>query len=113
MLIEMLNRKLVSRGNEGIVKVSTSLRASQYNHITDDYQKKELSQRWNEMPDGKRIQRDLYSAFLLQHVNEDHTGFCAEALHRDYPAFVIMHDEVIRSLQNAPRTIASMGIVRR
>ena len=43
----------------------TQFKASQYNHITDTYQKKQLSDRWNYKIDGKNdIQRDLYSAFL-------------------------------------------------
>ena len=114
MLIEILNRKLISRGYDGIIKIPPGrLRASQYNHITDDYQKKELSQRWNVMPDGARVQRDLYSAFLLQHVNEDGSDYDKIALNRDYPAFVIQHDAVIRSLRNSPKTVTSMGIARK
>lgn len=67
-LIDLLETKLKSRGLDGVKRVKTSVRASQYNHILDEYHKKELSQRWNTMPDGRRIQRDIYSAFLLQHV---------------------------------------------
>ena len=113
MLIGMLDQKLRSRGLEGIVKVKTSVRASQYNHITNEYQKKDLSQRWNDMPDGRKLQRDLYSAFLLQHMNEERDGFDRSALDRDYPKFVVLHDRTIDALRTAPRTLASMGIVRR
>ena len=65
MLTGILNQKLLSRGMDGIVQVNTRVRASQFNHMTGEYIKKPLSQRWNDMPDGRRIQRDLYSAFLL------------------------------------------------
>ena len=109
-LVGLLNQKLLSRGLEGVVKVPTGVRASQYNHITDDYQKKELSQRWNRMPDGRRIQRDLYSAFLLQHMNEKRDGFDRPSLQRDYETFAAMHDQEIERLKHAPKTIASMGI---
>lgn len=112
MLIGILDQKLRSRGLDGVIKVSTSVRASQYNHITDEYQKKSLSQRWNDMPDGRRIQRDLYSAFLLQHMNEKQDGFDAAALSRDYESFVVLHDEMIHKLRTAPKTISSMGITR-
>ena len=112
MLIEMLNQKLLSRSREGVVKVPTSVRASQYNHITDDYQKKPLSQRWNIMPDGKRIQRDLYSAFLLQHMNTALDGFDLPSLQRDYEIFEQLHDKEIERLRHSPKTNASMGIVR-
>ncbi len=110
--VNILDQKLLSRGMEGVIKVPTKVRASQYNHISDEYQKKPLSRRWNDMPDGRRIQRDLYSAFLLQHMNEKADGFDKEACERDYEKFVVMHDKVIEELRSAPRTLASMGIVR-
>ena len=96
-----------------MVKVPTSVRASQYNHLTDDYHKKELSERWNNMPDGRRIQRDLYSAFLLQHMNETQTGFDKTSLFTDYEQFTVLHDRCLEELRRAPKTLASMGLVRR
>jgi len=112
MLIEILNQKLLSRGYNGVVRVSTLVRASQFNHITGEYHKKPLGQRWNEMPDGKKIQRDMYSAFLLQHMNDTQDGFTVETLQRDYDRFVHYHDKTIEELKTAPKTLASMGIVR-
>lgn len=112
-LITMLDLKLRSRGFEGVIRVPTSVKASQYNHMTDDYHKKELSERWNHMPDGNRIQRDLYSAFLLQHMNEEVSGFDKDTLKRDYQQFVFLHDQCIEALKKAPKTLASMGIVRK
>lgn len=109
-LTGLLDIKLKSRGLQGIVEVPTSVKASQYNHITDDYQKKKLSERWNHMPDGRQIQRDLYSAFLLQHMNETRTGFDQEALNRDYEHFVFLHDQCIEALKKAPKTVAFMVI---
>ena len=112
-LIGLLDIKLKSRGLEGVSKVPTSVRASQYNHLTDDYHKKELSERWNNMPDGRRIQRDLYSAFLLQHMNETRTGFDKDALSIDYERFTVLHDQCIEELRRSTKTLASMGLVRR
>ena len=112
MLIGILNQKLKSRGLDGVVKVKTSVRASQFNHMTGEYQKKSLGQRWNDMPDGRRIQRDLYSAFLLQHMNAAQDGFGLAAIHRDYESFVVLHDKAIDHLQTAPKTLSSMGIAR-
>ena len=112
-LVNLLHQKLKSRDYEGVIKVDPrKLRASQYNHLTETYQKKELSQRWNLMPDGNRVQRDLYSAFLLQHTNDQQNGFVQSSLQRDYPAFLVKHNCVIEQLRNAPKTIRSMGIVR-
>ena len=36
-----------------------------------------------------------------------------EALHQDYPQFVILHDQCIEDLKKAAKTLASMGIARR
>lgn len=111
-LISILDQKCTSLGLLGVIKVPTSVRASQYNHITKSYEKKTLSQRWNIMPDGRRIQRDIYSAFLLQHVTPQRDGFSDEALQQDYENFVSLHDSVIQQLRLMPKTIASMGIRR-
>ena len=112
-LLSILKQKLESRGTGAYIKVDPAqLKASQYNHLTGECQKKPLSQRWNDMPDGRRIQRDMYSAFLLQHTNAEQNGYDDEGLNRDYEAFVERHDSVIEKLRNEPHTIASMGIVR-
>lgn len=111
-LITMLKLKCTALGLPGVIEVPTSVKASQYNHITQDYQKKTLNQRWNTMPDGRKIQRDLYSAFLLRHTNSNLNGFIQESLEEDYPAFLLQHDNMIQILSVSPKTIASMGIAR-
>lgn len=129
MLITLLDQKCKSLNLEGVKKVDTAVKASQYNHQTDECKAKELKERWNIMPDGERIQRDLYSAFLLQHCrrdlpeynrkklqeafgNELYRVFDREALQRDYPKFVEYHRKTIQRLSALPKTIASMGIRR-
>ena len=129
MLITMLKQKCQSRGLEGVKEVDTHVCASQYNHQTDTCIKKALENRWNIMPDGERIQRDLYSAFLLQHCRRDlpeynrkelqkefgeelYRVFDREALQRDYPQFVAYHHMTIQRLSELPHTIPSMGIRR-
>jgi len=129
MLITMLKQKCQSRGLKGVKEVDTHVRASQYNHQTDTCIEKALENRWNVMPDGERIQRDLYSAFLLQHCKQGlpeynrkelkkefgeelYRVFDREALQRDYPKFVEYHRETIQRLSALPKTIASMGIRR-
>ena len=112
-LIGILDIKCKSLGLPGVVKVPTKIKASQYNHQSDTYEKKSLGQRWNDMPSGERIQRDLYSAFLLQHVTSDLTGYNKEMLVQDYPQFVKNHNHIINELTMQPKTLASMGIRRR
>ena len=127
MLISMLDLKLTTRGMPGVQKVPTSMCASQFNHITGECVKKSLSQRWNYMPDGKKIQRDLYSAFLLQHLEE--TGeeavvrskskkkkksaktyaYNREALNNAYDSFVRLHDIAMERAKHEPHVLSSMG----
>lgn len=112
MLIAILQQKCTSLGISGAVKVPTSVKASQYNHQTKAYTEKSLSQRWNTMPDGSRIQRDLYSAFLLQHYNAETKNFDQESLEQDYPHFLQLHNQTVQRLAAMPKTLSSMGIRR-
>lgn len=113
MLIGILDQKLKSLGYAGVTKADTKkTRASQYNHLLNEYKQKKLSERWNIMPDGRRIQRDLYSAFLLQHLNDHCDGYNAEALNNDYEHFTYLHNQAILRLASSGKTIASMGIKR-
>ncbi len=111
-LIMILKNKCTSRGICGVKEVPTKVKASQYNHQSKKYTKKSLSQRWNHMPDGNQIQRDLYSAFLLQHYDITTTNFDQESLERDYPRFVQLHDQTIRLISEMSKTPSSMGIKR-
>lgn len=111
-LINILRTKCVSLGIPGVVEVPTSLKASQYNHQSKEYTPKPLSQRWNDMPDGSRIQRDLYSAFLLQHYDPQSGNFDQASLEADYPQFVQLHNQSIQRLLTVPKTPSSMGIRR-
>ena len=47
------------------VEVPNDYKASQYDHTSDTYIKKSLSQRMYRLQDGTMVQRDLYSSFLL------------------------------------------------
>ena len=69
LFVKTLERKVVGAGGS-FQKVDTfSVKASQFNHLTETFTKKNLSKRWNTMPDGMKVQRDLYSAFLIQNVD--------------------------------------------
>ena len=51
--------------NGAYIEVSNNYRASQYDHMADDYIKKKLSDRVYRLRDGTLVQRDWYSSFLL------------------------------------------------
>lgn len=113
MLIEILRQKCKSLGLPNVVEINPAdIKASQYNHLTGEYVKKSLSRRWNEMQDGEHLQRDLYSAFLLQHYDSMSKALDLDSLARDYPAFVQYHHREIERLHALLKTPASMGIRR-
>jgi len=110
-LIEIINRKLKYEGLE-IVKINTQkVRASQYNHFTDEYNKKTLKDRWNE---EIKIQRDCYSAFLIMNVRDDIESIDRALCFKTYDNFKKLHDDEIERLRQIKATgykfISSMGI---
>ena len=59
---------------------------SQYNHITQTFEKKSLSTRIYDLSeDVTGVQRDLYSAFLIGHIEKGH--YEQEQLTQDFPVF--------------------------
>ena len=105
----MLNHRLESM--EGtLIKIDTySVKASQYNHINNTYTKKELTERWN-IINGKPIQRDLYSAFLIMHVKKNKKVIDRKQCIADYDQFIKLHDTVIAELKQNEHNPSSMGI---
>ena len=62
------------------------VKPSQYNHITQTFEKKSLSTRVYDLSDDyPNVQRDLYSAFLIGHIENGH--YQQEQLEQDFPAF--------------------------
>ena len=62
------------------------VKPSQYNHITRTYDKKSLSTRVYDLSDEYTgVQRDLYSAFLIGHIEKGH--YQQEQLEQDFPDF--------------------------
>lgn len=112
MLVTILETKLKSYAGTELHKVNTwSYRASQYDHITDTYTKKLLRQRWAELGNGDRIQRDLYSAFLLMNSQPSLQSTDRERCSKTYSQFKSLHDQEIYRLQQTPeRHLSSFGI---
>ena len=110
-LIEIINRKLKYYELE-ILKINThKVKASMYNHFTDEYIKKELKDRWDV---STGIQRDCYSAFLIMNVSNDLESINRNLCYGSYDNFKLLHDREINRLrtlkENGNKLIASMGI---
>lgn len=110
-LTTILSNKLNNYGYKLYLIDTTKCRASQYNHITKEYNKKSLNERWNIMPNGDKIQRNLYSAFLIQNINDTLDGFNEKLLNDNYDNFKVMHNKEIERLRLIPKKkLSSMGI---
>lgn len=98
LLIRVIDRKL-GYIDKSIKKVKTmSFRASQYNHIEDTYVKKDLKTRWNKL-NGELIQRDLYSAFLIQNSCKSLEKTDRDLCTKGYEEFKSMHNLLIEELK--------------
>lgn len=109
MLIEIINRKLGYIGKE-IKKINTyKVKASQFNHSNQEYEKKTLSKRWVEVM-GEKIQRDLYSAFLIKNVKDNLEEIDIEKAKKSFQDFVRLHNLEIERIKNSNiKTLKSMG----
>lgn len=68
MLMSELKRKAERASGKRSVIDIRNLKTSQYDHTTDRFAKKKLSERWHWFGDGRgKAQRDVYSAFLALH----------------------------------------------
>lgn len=99
MFITVLTNKVTRYGGK-VVKVSTfETKASQFDHTDESYTKKKLSERMARLRSGDIVQRDLYSAFLLEHIDIESLQYNMETLNSAFPAFLEMHENTIKRLQ--------------
>src|SRR5699024_7974225 len=69
MFISILEKKIKRLGGTLLQVNTRKFKASQYCHKRHMYVKKPLSVRWHIIDSTPRIQRDLYSSFLLMNSN--------------------------------------------
>ena len=109
MFLTILDNKLKHLGTELHRINTTEVKASQYNHVADNYVKKELNERWTMIGEA-RIQRDLYSSFLIMNINPDLSSINRVQCLEKYARFKTFHDiEIARLKSSTNRKIASMG----
>ena len=108
MLLEIIDRKL-SYYDKHLIKVDTwSVKASQFNHFDGTYTKKTLSQRWNDF-DGIKIQRDMYSAFLLMNIADDLRSFDIDKCNERFENFYRLHNIEVERLKGH-KNLSSIAI---
>ncbi|WP_059173465.1 hypothetical protein [Bacillus sp. FJAT-27445] len=111
MFVSILEQKVKSLG--GIFKrVNTqTFKASQYCHVRNDFFKKPLSERWHVIEDETKIQRDLYSAFLLMNADSSGTKAKRKACMETFRRFKSLHDQEINTIIKEERRILNSGIL--
>ena len=108
MLLSIIDRKLKCFDKE-LMKINTcEAKASQFNHIEEVYKKKKLSQRWNNF-NGIKIQRDMYSAYLIMNINKDLSTFNMDKCNERFSDFLELHDKEVKRL-TGNRNLGSISI---
>ena len=108
MFLNILKRKLSYFGKPLIEIDTFSACASQFNHIDESYRKKKLSERWNVI-NGMKVQRDMYSAFLIMNINPDLKTFNLEKCNKRFENFLYLHNQEVKRLLGN-RNLSCIGI---
>ena len=75
---------------------------SQYNHITQTFDKKSLSTRVYDLSnDYPNVQRNLYSAFLIRHIENDH--YNQKQLEQNFPVFYKLMKKFLKQPKQTKR----------
>lgn len=108
MLIEKIKYKSLFRNSKFILADTEKVSATQLNHENGELHSLELSTRVKEIGE-KPVQRDLYAAFILEHVSEDGTSVDLNACKKDFERFLRNQEFTMNSLKN---TTPSMGVAK-
>jgi len=100
---------LLQRANSTGCKVDIispkKTKPSQYNHITGEFDKKELKIRiYNLTDEITDVQRDLYSAFLISHIENDE--YLTEQLEENFENFYKNMKEQLCKLRQKPSRLS-------
>ena len=108
MLLGIIDRKLSYYGKH-LIRIDTwNAKASQFNHFDGTYNKKKLSQRWNDF-NGVKVQRDMYSAFLIMNVADDLKSFDIDKCNERFENFYRLHNLEVERL-TGHKNLSSIGI---
>jgi len=109
LFLTILNQKLQYEDLQLNYIDTFSVKASQYDHQNNEYNKKTLSQRWHET-NGCKIQRDLYSAFLIMSVKDNLKEIDRQKCVDRWDCFIHLHHKEMERLRLQPCVVSSMGV---
>ena len=100
LMIRILKRKALQYGGVLVCVNTWEFKASQYDHVDDVYVRTTLKDR-SKVIGGHKVQRDLYSAYLLKNSNValDHTD--REKCIYGFEKFLAMQTELIDNMKNS------------
>ena len=108
MLMTIVDRKL-KYFDTMLFEINTyKAKASQFNHFDGTYNKKSLSQRWNDF-NGVKVQRDIYSAFLIMNINSNLESFNLDKCNDRFNNFKRLHDIEVNRLKGN-KNLSSIAI---
>lgn len=101
MLLSIIDRKLKYKNLE-LKKINIfKVKASQYNPIDGSYTQKELKERMIQLEEKIIVQRDLLSAYIIAHTNDDLETINTTTSYDDFTLFKQLQDQEIQRLRNA------------
>ena len=109
LFLNILEKKVQDKGGQFHRIDTWSAKASQYDHTDMSCKKKDIGERWALLSDGHRIQRDLYSAYLLKCTNDTLDGFIQRQLEDGFEQFLQHHAQEIERLSHM-QTPCSTGV---
>ena len=92
------------------VEVPTLYRASQYDHTSDTYIPKKLSQRMYHLTDGTKVQRDWYSSYLLYCVDKTYTRINKRKCRSNFASMYQKEKNMIEEIIRSGKKIMNSGI---
>ena len=100
-----LIQRAISTGCKVDIISPKKTKPSQYNHITGEFNKKELKIRiYNLTDEITDVQRDLYSAFLITHIENDE--YLTEKLEENFNVFYANMKEQLHKLRQKPTRLS-------
>lgn len=99
LMIQILKHKAEQYGGALVCANTREFRASQYNHIDDIYEKTTLGDR-SKIIGGHKVQRDLYSAFLLKNSDDTLNHTDREKCIYSFKKFLTMQIKLIEDMVN-------------
>ena len=100
MLLLIIDRKLKYKNLE-LKKIDTfQVKASQYNPIDGTYKKKQLKDRLVKLDEEIIVQRDLLSAYIIAHTNDDLKTIDEVICYDGFSTFKQLQDNEIQRLKD-------------